>query len=100
MSEPAISSLCGKYYWKECNVQAITSDSADDSDDTSITITFFKGLAESPHSHPPNIDENIADQLAASIKGKAEEYPEQPPAQLLQTELQDVPDEVLSQLLS
>ncbi len=60
----------------------------------------YQGLAESPHSHPPNTDENIADQLATSIKRKAEEHPKWPSAQLLWAELQIVPDEVLSQLPS
>ncbi len=62
--------------------------------------SIFKGPAESSHTHSPNINENIADQLATSIKRKAEEHPEQPPAQLSRTELQGVPDEVLSQLPS
>ncbi len=43
-------------------------------------------------------DENIADQLTMSIKRKAKEHPEQPPAQLLRTEVKDVPDEVVSPL--
>ncbi len=73
----------------------MTSDPAD-----GTPITIFKGLAELPHSHLPYVDENIADQLATSIKGKAEEHPEQLPAQLLQIELQGVSDEVLSQLTS
>ncbi len=60
-------------------------------------ITIFKGLLS--RSHLPNVDENIADQ-PASIKIKAEEHPEQLPAQLLWTEVQGVPDEVLSQLPS
>ncbi len=50
------------------------------------------------HSLPPNVDENITDQLATSIERKSERHPEQLPAQLLQTEFQGVPDEVLSQL--
>ncbi len=83
--------VCRKYYRNEFNAQA-----SDPADGTFITI--FKGLTESLHSHVPNIDENIADQLATSIKRKAEEHPEQPPAQLLWTELQGVPDGVLSQL--
>ncbi len=66
----------------------------------STLITIFKGLAELLHSHQPNIDENIADELATCIKRKAEEYPEQLPAQLLQTELLGVPEEVRSQLPS
>ncbi len=61
-------------------------------------ITIFEGLAELPRSHLPKIDENIADQLATFIKRKAKEHPEQLPTQLLQTELQGVPEEVLSQL--
>ncbi len=86
--------VCRKYYPKKCNARAITSGPADG---TPIKI---KVLAESPHSHPPNEDGNIADQLATSIKRKAEDLREQLPAQLLWTELQDAPDEVLSQLTS
>ncbi len=87
--------VCRKYYRKECNARAITSDPADDAPIT-IPIKIFKGPEESLHSYPPNVDENIADQLPTSVERKAEEHPEQPPAQLLQTELQGVPDEVLS----
>ncbi len=36
----------------------------------STPITIFMVPAELPHSHPPNIDENIAYQLATSIKKK------------------------------
>ncbi len=70
-----------------------TSDPAD-----GTPITIFSGLTELPHSFPPNVDENIADQLATSIERKAEEHTEQPRAQLLWTELQGV--EVLNQLPS
>ncbi len=79
--------VCRKYYRKECNARAITSDPAD-----GTPITIFKGLVESPHCHLPNADENITDQLAKFIKRKVEEHPEQPPEQLLWTELQGVPD--------
>ncbi len=83
-----------KYYQKECNAWAITIDPA------GTPITIFKGLADLPHSYSANVDENIADKLATSIKRKAEEHPEQLPAKLLLTEHQDLPDEVLSQLPS
>ncbi len=56
MAEKRAYWVCRKYYRKECNARAIISDPAD-----STPITIFKGLAESPHSHPPNKDENIAD---------------------------------------
>ncbi len=49
--------------------RAIASDPAD-----GTPITIFKGLEESSHGHPPNVDENIADQLATSIKIKVEEH--------------------------
>ncbi len=46
--------VCRKYYRKECNARAITSDPAD-----GTPITAFKCPTETPHS-PPNVDENIA----------------------------------------
>ncbi len=48
--------ICRRYYWKECNAQAITDDTAG-----STPITIFKDLAELPHSHLPNVDENTTD---------------------------------------
>jgi len=65
-----------------------------------MPIAIFKGPKDSEHTHPPDVDENSATKLAASLKRKAEEHPEQPPSQLLRTELQGVPDEVLSHLPS
>ncbi len=91
IAEKHVYWVCRKYYGKECNAQAITSDLAN-----GTPITIFKNLAALPHNHPSNKDDNIADQLATSIKRKAVEYPEQPPAQLLQTELQGVLNEILS----
>ena len=84
--------VCKKSYRKECTGRAVTSDPADGE-----PVEVFK---ESVHSHAPNVDENSAEQLAKSLKRKAEEHPEQPPAQLLCQELQGVEDKVLSQLPS
>lgn len=86
--------VCRKYYRKECNARAVTSDPA------LGAVTIFKGPADSPHAHPPNTDETMAEELTRRIKRKAEAHPEQPPSQLLRTELQGVSEEVLSQLPS
>lgn len=79
-----------KKYGNECNDRAIISDSADGE-----SVEVFK---ETIHMHLPNVDENTAEHFEASLKRKAWEHPEQPPAQLLRAESQGVLDIVLSQL--
>lgn len=44
-------------------------------------------LAESQHEHPPNHNEVAAEKVKEVLKRKADEHPEQPPAQLLRTAL-------------
>lgn len=87
--------VCKRYYTKECTARAVTSDPAD-----GLPVVVFKGPDKSVHLHPPNVEQNVASKLTQSLKRKAEEHPEQPPAQLLRTELQGVPEEVLSELPS
>lgn len=89
----------GKVYWdcrrlraKECTARAITADS-----DTEPLIVF-KGPRESPHSHPPNQEECGAEVIKSGLKRKAEENPEQPPAQIIRTALQECTAGVLNEL--
>lgn len=62
------------------------------------SIEVIKGPNESSHSHAPNREESTADKITTGIKRKAEEHPEQRPAQLLRNELQGVSPGVLSQM--
>lgn len=87
--------VCRRSYRKECTARAITSEPAD-----GVPLVVFQGPDESEHTHPPNEEESVAAQLTISLKRKAKDHPEQPPAQLLRTELQGVPDDVLTQLSS
>ena len=59
---------------------------------------LVKGPTESKYSHPPNQEENEVEKLTVRIKRKAEEHPEQRPAQLLCSELQRTSCGALSQL--
>jgi len=45
----------------------------------------WNGPQESPDSHAPSREENAAAKITAAVKRKAEEHPEQPPAQLLKS---------------
>lgn len=90
----------GKTYWDcrrvrsgECNARAITNDPLPEEE-----LTVLRGPAESQHSHPPNREECAAETVTQTLKRKAREHPELPPAHLLRTELQTVPTGVLSQL--
>jgi hypothetical protein len=90
----------GRVYWDcrkvrsgECKGRAITTEPNEDQE-----VVVLKGPKESPHTHPPNREEAAADVVKEKIKRKAEDHPEQPPAQLLRTELAGVPAGVLSQL--
>lgn len=85
--------VCKKSYRRECSARAVTSDPKDGE-----PVVVYKGPSQSGHTHPPNVDENTANQLRASLKRKAADHPEQPPSQLLRNELQGLEDEVLSQL--
>jgi hypothetical protein len=87
--------VCKRMYRRECTARAITSDPAD-----GVPVVVFKGPDQSEHQHPPNVEENIAAKVRTAMKRKAADHPEQPPAQLLRMELQDQPDDVLSQLPS
>jgi len=74
---------------KECAARAITAVPRLNQD-----IIVFKGPEESPHDHPPNREASDAEVFRERIKRKTAEHPEQPPAQLLQTEIASVPDGV------
>ncbi len=58
----------------------------------------IRGPIESSHTHPPRQEQCKAEEVLTRVKRKAEEHPEQPPAQLLRNELADVPADVLSHL--
>jgi len=88
----------GKIYWacrrgkeKESSAPAITLERLVDGN-----IEVIKGPSELKHSHPPNREKTAAEKIMAWLKRKAQEHPEQPPAQLLHTEVQGVPSGVLS----
>jgi len=61
-------------------------------------VELVKGHMVSKHSHTPNQEESEAENLTVRIKRKAEQHPEQRPAQLLHSELQGTSCGVFSQL--
>ena len=78
----------GKTYWDcrrvrggECNARAITNDRLPGEE-----LTVLRGPADSQHSHPPNQEECAAETVTQTLKRKAKEHPELPPAHLLRTE--------------
>lgn len=90
----------GRTYWDcrklragECNGRAITSEPNSEGE-----VVIFKDPGLEGHEHAPNREEAAADVVRQTIKRKAASNPEQPPAQLLRTELTGVPQGVLSQL--
>lgn len=84
---------CRKVRSGECKGRAVTTEPTEDEE-----VIVLRGPKDSPHTHPPNREEAAADVVMEKIKRKAELHPEQPPAQLLRTELAGVPAGVLSQL--
>jgi len=86
----------GRFYWCcrkkcECSARAITSNSGQN-------IIIHKGPQSSIHNHAPNLEEVYALKVMTDIKRKASEHPEAPPAQILRTELQQVPAGILAEL--
>ena len=61
-------------------------------------VIVLKGPEASTHAHPPNQEECAAEVIVENVKRKAKGHPEAPPAQILRTDLQNVPPGVLSQL--
>ncbi len=84
---------CQKVKVGECTARAITAAAA-----TEEGIVVIRGPAESSHTHPPSQEQCKAEKVLTRVKRKAEEHPEQPPAQLLRNELADVPADVLRHL--
>lgn len=84
---------CNRLRNKECSARAITSLA-----NLGEHPVVFKGPVESKHSHPSNLEECGAEKLKQSLKRRAEEHPEEPPAQILRHQLHNVPSGVLSQL--
>lgn len=84
---------CRKVRAGECKAKAITSEPNSEGE-----VVIYKDPGLSGHDHPPNREEAAADVVRQAIKRKAASNPEQPPAQLLRTELAGVPAGVLSQL--
>ena len=84
-------------YWNcrkkgECSARAITTGPAEN------LIIKKKQLDEDHSSHAPNIEEVKALKIVNKLKRKAVENPEQPPAQILRTELQNVSSEILAEM--
>ena len=76
----------GRVYWDcrklrggECKARAVTSDPTDGE-----PVEVYKGVPELDHSHPPNQEETAAGQLTTTLKRKAANHPEQPPAQTIE----------------
>ena len=83
---------CRRSKLKECSARAVTILGADGH------IAVERGPADSPHSHLPNVEENVAEKLNVQLKKRARDHTEQRPAQMLRTEHQGVDPGVLSQL--
>ena len=90
----------GKIYWEcrllkagQCTARAITTDVI-----PPAVPVVYKGPAESPHSHPANVDESAAEEFASRLKRIARDHPQLPPSQILRTELPTVSAGILSQL--
>lgn len=73
---------CRRVRSKDCKARAITNRPAPGDE-----LIIFQGPEQSEHEHPPNYDECRAEKVKLNLKRKAEEHPEQPPAQILRTEL-------------
>ncbi|KAL7299220.1 hypothetical protein TKK_0007815 [Trichogramma kaykai] len=89
----------GRTYWdcnrlraKECDARAITTGDSDE------TLVVLQGPAQKPHPHPPDVEECSAEKVKFSIKRKAEEHPEEPPARILRSELSGLSSDVHSHL--
>ncbi|KAJ8681079.1 hypothetical protein QAD02_016866 [Eretmocerus hayati] len=76
----------------DCTARAITSEPQVGG------VQIFKGPIESPHSHSPDHDECDAEVTKDRLKRKAKDNPEQPPAQILRTELPSAGAGVLARL--
>ncbi len=84
---------CQKVRAGECTASAIPAAAA-----TEEGIVVIRGPVKWSHTHPPSQKQCKAEEVLTWEKRKAEEHPEQPPAELLCNELADVPVEVLSHL--
>jgi len=82
---------CRKLRSGECKAKAITLITTDCDE-----VIVYKGRQESRHTHALNREAIAADPLAQTLMRKANDNPQQPPAQLLCTELGGGPDPVLS----
>lgn len=86
----------GRFYWNcrkkgEYSARAITSNHVQ-------SIIIHKGPAKFEHNHAPNLEEVNALKIMTDLKRKATEHPEAPPAQILRSELQNVPASILAEL--
>lgn len=72
---------------KDCTARAVTNNPRPREE-----LVLIKGPTQSPHSHAPNFNEGEAEKILGKLKRKAEDHPEQPPTQLLWTELANVPE--------
>ncbi len=72
---------CQKVWAGECTARAITAAVV-----TEEGIVVIRRLIELSHTHPPSQEQCKAEEVLTRVKRKAEEYPEQLPAQLLCSE--------------
>lgn len=90
----------GKTYWecqklrkKECKARVITAFNIFENKNY-----FVRESTLDDHDHVPNQEECEAEIIKYSLKRKAEDQPQLPPAQILRTEMAGLSDGVLSQL--
>lgn len=95
-----VRSSPGRTYWqcrlgkaKECSARAVMNNF-----DTPENIVVFKGPADSPHEHPPNVDNTAAEEVTSWLKRAAADNPQLPPSQILRTHLAALQPGVLAQL--
>ena len=84
---------CNRLKTGECKARAITS-----LPNLAEQPIVYKGPEESKHTHPPNLEECRAENIKQNLKRRAEEHPEQPPAQIIRSALLNVSAGVLSEL--
>lgn len=65
---------------------------------TGQDVTVLRGPAGSEHTHLPNQEECSAETVSQTLKRKAKENPELPPAHILCAELQSIPAGILTLL--
>ncbi|CAD7001080.1 unnamed protein product [Ceratitis capitata] len=90
MEEEEQNNWKGKIYWDCIRLVGAPGEN----------IIILKGGDASVHKHPPNRDECEAEVVKANLKRKAEDNPEQPPAQILRLELLQVSPNIFTQVFA